>query len=247
MRAVLQPSMEPKVLPEDESRRLLRLLRQTGFGVVLRSYAAREVITAEEDRTAALYVLTWGIAFLLRDYSPRREAALGLLTEGDIFGNLELAQKGSVRGNLVQAVTRCKVAKVPRPVLAAAVRRNPLVGLTLVNLREVQLCRYEEFVDLILSRKTVVRLAQVLLNLSERFPEVSPGADGAIVIAARFTQEDLALMVASTRESVCAALRELRKKGVVDVRSGILTVLEPEQLREVAGGQSGPEPEIVRS
>lgn len=230
MRAVLP---EPNVPPEDESGQLLRLLREEGFGVVMRTYGAWEEIKSEEDRASALYVLISGMAFLLKSSSTRREAGLGLLEEGDVFGNLEFA-RDTIRDHLVRAITPCQVAKIPRPLLEAAVRRNPLVGLELVNLREAQLCRYEEFVTLIFSRKTVVRLAQVLLNLSERLP--GTGADGEITIAARLTQEDLALMVASTRESVCAALGDLRGRGIVDVRGGILTVLDPERLREVSTG-----------
>lgn len=234
-RGRLRPVGGRKVSLEDEARQMLRILQEAGYGIVLRTYAAREVIKAEEDR--ALYVLTSGMAFLLRNSPPGREAALGLLEEGDIFGNLAF-DRAPLPGHVVRAITPCHVAKIPRSVLEAAVRGNPLIGLKLMNLREAQLCRYEEFVSRIFHRKTVVKLAQVLLHLFERFPKESPDAVGTVDIAARLTQEDLALMIASTRESVCAALGELRRKGIVDVHGGILGVLEPEKLREVSRGRS---------
>ncbi|MDP9440222.1 MAG: helix-turn-helix domain-containing protein [Actinomycetota bacterium] len=45
-------------------------------------------------------------------------------------------------------------------------------------------------------------------------------------------------MVVCCRESVGAAVGELKERGLVDVRDGIVTVLDPEKLREVSSGQA---------
>jgi CRP-like cAMP-binding protein len=236
VRAALARQPERYAAREEESEQLLRLLEEAGFGISRRSYAPREMIEEEEER-AALYVLTSGLAFLLRARPTRGEAALGLLKEWDVFGNLALAQD-PVRGVLVRALTACEVAKVQGPTLEAAVGRNPLVALKLMTLQGARLTRYEEFLARVWPRKTLVRLAGTLLFLSERFPRGSPDADGPVAIGVRLTQEDLAAMVVSSRESVSTAMGELRTKGIVDVQGGIVTVLVPEKLREVSSGQA---------
>lgn len=82
-----------------------------------------------------------------------------------------------------------------------------------VPLQEARLTGYEEFVTRVWPRKTLIRPTVALLFLSERVRRVNPDATGPVAIGARFTQEDLAVMVASTREAVGAAMGELRKRG----------------------------------
>lgn len=55
MRTVLARQPERYAARGEESEQLLRLLKEEGFGITRRSYAAQEVIKEEEDR-AALYV-----------------------------------------------------------------------------------------------------------------------------------------------------------------------------------------------
>ena len=232
--AVLARQTERYAPQENESEQLLRLLGESGFGIARRSYAPREVIKEEGDR-AALYVLTSGLAFLLTARPTSGEAALGLLEEWDVFGSLAFAQDPA-RGVLVRTLTSCEVAKVQGPTLEAAVGRNPPLAMKLITLQDARLTRYEEFVARVWPRKTLIRLAGTLLSLSERFPRGSPDADGPAAIGVRLTREDLAAMVVSSRESVGAAMGELRTKGIVDVRGGIVTVLTPERLREISSG-----------
>ncbi len=221
---------------EDESGQLLRILEEAGFGIARRSYGPREAIKEEGDR-AALYVLTSGLALLLTEAPKRGEAALGLLRDGDVFGNLALAQDPG-RAVLVRALSACEVAKVPAHTLEAAVRWNPPLALKLMTLQDAQLTRYEEFVARVWPRKTLLRLVETLLLLSERFPRGTPDAVGPVAGRGCLTQEDLAAMVVCCRESVGAALGELKERGLVDVQDGIVTVLDPEKLREVSSGQA---------
>ena len=56
-----------------------------------------------------------------------------------------------------------------------------------------------------------------------------------MVIRLRLTQEELAKMISSTRESVTHALADLRRRGVLTVTDGRMTILDPAGLALVAG------------
>lgn len=227
-----------------ESKELLRLLRAEGFGIARRSYGADASMSVGEGE-AALYVLTSGIALLSRVRSAGKEATLGLLKDWDVFGPLEFSED-PIRQLEFRAVTPCEVAKLPRPLLEAALRRNPLVALKVLTLQDAQLTRYEEFVARISSRSIPERLSALLLFLSERFPAGSPAglsdASRAVTIGVRFTQEELAAMTVTTRESVTHTLRDLRRRGAIEVRGGTITVVDAEELREISGTQITPAP-----
>ena len=243
MRAFLSEGPEAESAPkrssqeESESRGLLRLLRDEGFRIAQRSYVSGATISTGGEG-AALFVLTSGIALLSRARSAGKEATLGLLREWDVFGALEFAED-PIRRVQVRAVTRCGVAKLPRPLLEAAVGRNPSIALKLMSLQDARLTCYEEFVARISSRSIGARLAAVLLSLSEKFPEipsaVRPDVPQPVTIGLRFTQEELAAMIVATRESVATTMGELRRRGVVEVSSGMITVVDPEKLREISG------------
>jgi CRP-like cAMP-binding protein len=185
-------------------------------------------------------VLTSGIALLSRTRSAGKEATLGLLREWDVFGALEFAED-PIRRVQVRAVTPCEVAKLPRPLLEAAVGRNPSVALKLITLQDAQLTRYEEFLARISSRSIGARLAAVLLFLSEKFPkspsEARSDVAQPVTIGLRLTQEELAAMIVTTRESVVITMRDLRRRGAVEVCNSIITVVDPEKLREISDRQ----------
>lgn len=241
-------SSEKGNLEESESKELLRLLRAEGFGIARRSYGTDAVISVGEGE-ATLYVLTSGIALLSRVRSAGKEATLGLLKDWDVFGPLEFAED-PIRQVKFRAVTPCEVAKLPRPLLEAAVRRNPLVALKVLTLQDAQLTRYEEFVARISSRSIPARLAALLLFLSEWFPGGFPAGRSAaarpVTIGVRFTQEELAAMIVTTRESVAITMRELRRRGAIEVRGGAITVLDTEELREISGRGIKPAPRTAR-
>ncbi len=73
------------------------------------------------------------------------------------------------------------------------------------------------------------RLARVLLQLSKQ-QDVSAG-DGAVALARRVSQRELARLAGTTRESVNRWLGTFERTGLVARRDGRLVLLRPEALR----------------
>ena len=225
-----------------ESQELLRLVEEAGFAIVKRNYAPGEAMGGSEVR-AALYVLTSGTARLAWERSVGPEVTLGLLKEWDVFGALRFFG-GTTRGIQTHAVTPCEVATLPRPMLEAALGRDPRIALKLVSLQDAQLTRYEEFVARISPRGTLPRLAWLLLSLSESFPEKRPVVSRAVTIGLRLTQEDLAAMTVASREAISLAMGQLRRQGAVEAHKGAITVVDREKLRKIMAGRGGRVPEV---
>ena len=185
-------------------------------------YQPGDVIYSEGEYGDALYVLISGVVKLFRPYSGSKEATLRLLKAWDIFGHLAFAGEATQRA-YAEAVTECKVTKVPKIFIERAVRREPRAALKMITLLELRLVQYEELVKCLLPRETEVRLANLLPILARKFGERS--ADGRFVtIDLRLTHQDLAAMVASTRESVTKVLNEMRNRAVIEVEGGRITL-----------------------
>jgi CRP/FNR family transcriptional regulator, global nitrogen regulator len=219
-------------LQEQECRELLAILRGMGVASADRVYQTGDAIYNEGEYGDALYILISGVVKLFRPYSGSKEATLRLLKPWDIFGHLAFAGETRQRA-YAEAVTECKVTKVPKIFMERAIRRDPQAALKLMTLLELRLVQYEELVKCLLPRETEVRLANLLPILAHKFGERDRDSR-AIMIDLRLTHQDLAAMVASTRESVTKVLNDMRSRGVVDIEGGRITLKDYDALARLS-------------
>jgi CRP/FNR family transcriptional regulator len=217
---------------EQECRELLEILRGMGIASADRIYQPGDAIYSEGEYGDALYVLIFGVVKLFRPYSGSKEATLRLLKPWDIFGHLAFAGETRQRA-YAEAVTECKVTKVPKVFVERAIRREPRAALKMMTLLELRLVQYEELVGCLLPRETEVRLANLLPILAQKFGERYD--DGrSVTIDLRLTHQDLAAMVASTRESVTKVLNDMRNRGVVEIEGGRITLKDHVALERLS-------------
>ena len=227
----IDPSLpEYTRLQEEECRSLLRLLEEMGIATANRTYRPGDAIYREGEYGDALYVLVSGVMKLFRPYSGTKEATLRLLRPWDIFGHLAFAGEARQRA-YAEAVTECVVTKVPKIFVERAVRQEPRVAFKIMTLLELRLVQYEELVKCLLPRETEVRLANLLPVLAQKFGE---RRDGVVTIDLRLTHQDLAAMVASTRESVTKVLNEMRNRDLIEVDAGRITLKDWRALSDLA-------------
>jgi CRP/FNR family transcriptional regulator len=105
------------------------------------------------------------------------------------------------------------------------------VAFKIMTLLELRLVQYEELVKCLLPRETEVRLANLLPILAQKFGE---GNDGEVTINLRLTHQDLAAMVASTRESVTKVLNEMRNREIIEIEGGYITLKDSRALTSLA-------------
>ncbi len=208
------------------------MLDGLGIATAERVYRPGDEIYREGEYGDALYVLTSGVLKLFRPYSGTKEATLRLLKPWDIFGHLAFEGEARQRA-YAEAVTECRVTKVPKVFVERAVRQEPQVAFKIMTLLELRLVQYEELIKCLLPRETEVRLANLLPLLARKFGERE--ANGMVTISLRLTHQDLAAMVASTRESVTKVLNELRNRGLISIKSGRITIEDPHGLAELSG------------
>ncbi len=217
---------------EEECRGLLEILRGMGVASADRNYAPGDAIYREGEYGDALYVLLSGVVKLFRPYSGSKEATLRLLKPWDIFGHLAFAGEARQRA-YAEAVTECRVTKVPKIFMERAIRREPQAALKMMTLLELRLVQYEELVQCLLPRETEARLANLLPILVQKFGENDGG--GSVTIGLRLTHQDLAAMVASTRESVTKVLNDMRNRGVLEIEAGRITLKDQDALARLSG------------
>lgn len=211
------------------SEGLLEALRRERIATATRQYAPGETILEEGSRKGGLFIVTFGIVGISTTYAGRKEATLRLLQTGQMFG-YPFVEAGAF--SRAQAFTDCEVLRVATKSLQYLLRRRPEAALEFVTMREADLLYQEELVGRLMHRKTETRLASLLLDLVARFGEISD--EGEQTIGLRLTHEELARMIAATREGVTNSLNRWKREEVVRTKQQSTIILNTKALEDLA-------------
>ena len=208
---------------------------RAGIRVAERRFKARDTIFAPGDPDDQLYFLAEGTVRLYKIYGDYKEATTALLKDSGVFGKLSLVE-GRWQNVFAEAITDVQVASVQKSTLSEVIKRRPEFAMKLFFSFSERLRQSDEVIESLLHREVSVRLATLLLNLSDRLGE-DDGAD--TVLNMRLTHQDLANMIASTREAVSKVMSEFQREGFVQVQNRRVAILNREALAERASGSSG--------
>lgn len=215
--------------------KLVGRLRQLGVATTTRCYEAGQDVFLWGEPADGLYVLNEGLVKLSKSYLGAREVSLRLIGPQEVFGDLAPGVS-LMQGVRAHAFTDCEVMKVPKVFVERAVRTDREAAASLLTLMGLELAYGRELVGCLLAPTTEARLAVLLPILADRFG--CRDAVGGISLPP-LTHYDLAEMIATTRESVTAAMRSLRKQGLLKKERRTITILDLDGLAEIASPRLG--------
>lgn len=214
------------------NRRLcLEDFETAGIRVAERGYGAKDYIFAPGDPDEHLYFILTGTVRLYKLYGDFKEATIALLKDGDVFGELSL-QEGAGQSVFAHALTDARVVVIRKRMLVEAVKRDPELLIKLFSSLSERLKQSEEVISSLLDREVSARLITLLQNLSDRFGETN---GSSTVLDIRLTHQDLANMIASTREAVSKVMSEFQREGLIEMRNRKIAI-SPRMARNTLGG-----------
>ena len=185
----------------------------------------KQTIFAQGDSSDAVFYIQEGKVKLTVVATNGKEATIGILNEGDFFGEGCLTGQ-PLRLCAATAMTDCSVMRIDKKSMMEVLHREHAFSDMFVAYLLTRNIRYEE--DLVdqLFNSSEKRLARVLLLLA-RF-----GKDGKPEVAIpKISQETLAEMVGTTRSRVSFFMNRFRKLGFVryngklEIHSSLLNVV----------------------
>jgi CRP-like cAMP-binding protein len=189
-------------------------LSTIGKGREMVSFTKKNTIFAQGDSTDGLFFVQEGKVQLSVVSEAGKEATLGILSEGDFFG------EGGLAGQLVHmssatAMTDCVLLHVEKKEMMLAMSREPKLSALFVKYLLKRNIRYQD--DLVdqLFNSSEKRLARVLLLMAHFGKE---GVSETLV--PRLSQETLAEMVGTTRSRVSFFMNRFRKLGFINYDVG---------------------------
>src|ERR1700733_14283979 len=173
-----------------------------------------------------------------------KEATLGILGEGDFFGEGGLAGQ-LIRMSSATAMTDCVLLHVDKQAMMLALNREPKLSALFMKYLLKRNIRYQD--DLVdqLFNSSQKRLARVLLLMAHF------GKEGVSEMSIpRLSQETLAEMVGTTRSRVSFFMNQFRKLGFINydvgdnlhVHSSLLNIVLNDDNGTASRSNKGPDP-----
>lgn len=161
-----------------------------------------------------------------------REIGLDFLTAGDYFGELSIID-GLTRSASIMALENSLIAALPRSQALALIYHNPLVVERLLK-------RMAASIRTAANYRTIIGIPsafQRVFALLNQFAKIAPG--GLVVIDKMPTQQEIAITVNTSRETVSRAIHILIQKGVLEKDMRRLIVRQPDELRKAVTDEAG--------
>jgi CRP/FNR family transcriptional regulator, cyclic AMP receptor protein len=177
--------------------------------------AKRQRIFTQGDEADAVFYIQKGKVRLTVVSKTGKEATIGILTEGNFFGEGSLAGQGLRMGS-ASAIADCELLRIEKKAMMDALHREHAFSDLFVAYLLARNIRYEE--DLVdqLFNSSEKRLARLLLMLAHFGKEGVPEP-----VVPKISQETLAEMVGTTRSRVSFFMNRFRKLGFIQYAGGV--------------------------
>jgi CRP/FNR family transcriptional regulator, cyclic AMP receptor protein len=199
----------------------------------MRQYSPREAVyLSTQPRDNVYFLLTGRVKVTRIDAHTGKELILYIIRPGELFGLLRGRHGSEHAGNSAIAMERSMVGYVPRPDFERLAQRRS-VAAELNRMADERLMSVTHRLEEMVFRDVPSRLADLLLRLAEQFPRERDGVRG---IDVRLTQQDIADMIGSTRESASIVINDFKRRGLLDVKRRNIWLVDDDALQEIAAG-----------
>jgi CRP-like cAMP-binding protein len=199
-----------------------------------RRFPAGSPVYLPSDRAQTVLLLIAGRVKICHLTPDGKELILALIDPGELFGELALFDPGS-RNELAETVEASTLVSLPGEALARLLEQHAELSLGITRLVGFRRRRIEQRLKNLLFQPHRVRLIHLLLELAERYGRSIPEG---LLIDIRLSQQDLAAIIGSSRESVTLGLRELVAGGLLRRQGRRLIVVSVAALTEAMNGSS---------
>jgi len=199
--------------------------------VIVKNYNRDETVVLEgDDSVQALYLIAMGSVQVYMTGIDGRETILSFLERGDFFGEMSLID-GEPRSASVRTVTDAKLLVIHRESFLSLIRKTPEIAMALMSELCKRLRKANKQIGSLSTMSVSGRVAGTLLNLMQ---ERGVRIHMVTVIHNRPTQQQLADMSGTTRETVSRICSLLVKTNAIAMTGKDIVIFDEDMLQEKA-------------
>jgi len=191
---------------------------------------ARQTMLSEGDDPGGVRLLAQGWAYRFKDLPDGRRQIVGLILPGDFFDlGVRLVEE---MDHSIAALTPSAYYAIPSEVLERLAREHPRIADAFARHEHVSASIHREWLLNLGRRNAFERLAHLFLEIFMRQSASGHARDGECDCP--LTQNDLADATGVTSVHLNRTMQELRREGLVELKSKRLFIRDFDKLAQVA-------------
>jgi CRP/FNR family transcriptional regulator len=187
-------------------------LRQLADRCVTKSAAAGTVLFTTGEECRGLYMVESGRVRIYRTDPAGREQVLHIEGAGRTVAELPMFDGGPYPASAI-TIDDCRLVFLPIAAFEHLYRSHPDIAQAIIRALGRRLRHLVHLAETLAFRDVAARLAMLLAGYAERSGVV---VQRGVEIELDRTQEELAHEIGTARESVSRAMKQLRRKGLIE-------------------------------
>lgn len=190
-------------------------------------------ILSPDDPADRIHIVKKGRVRVYRLSPDGKQLTLDIFEKGTILGDMSLLGQDRIPEAYAEAIDDGVICTITPDELRRLIERYPLIGVNVIRHLSRRLQAAERELEAMAYQRVDQRLARRLLDLGQRF---GVRTERGTLIEARLTQQELAEMIGTTRETLAHTLADLRRRGLLDAAHHQVVIRDAERLAELADG-----------
>jgi CRP-like cAMP-binding protein len=191
-------------------------------------------ILSPDDPPDRIHIVKKGRVRVYRMTPDGRQLTLDIFDKGTILGDMELLGQDRIPEAYAEAIDDGVICTIAPDELRRLIERHPTIGVNVIRHLSRRLRAAERELEALAYQRVDQRLARRLIDLGRRF---GVKTDRGTLIEARLTQQELAEMIGTTRETLAHTLGDFRRRGLLDTEHHRVLIRDAELLADVAEGE----------
>ncbi|MBC7320398.1 Crp/Fnr family transcriptional regulator [bacterium] len=192
-----------------------------------RSYEKGEVIILQDTRVDGLYIVVNGSVRISRLSEDGRVKVLAILSAGDIIGEMSILDE-ELASATAEALEDSRLLFIKREDFQGILLKYPIITLSIAQILVKRLRLADEEIENLAFYSVRSRVIKTLIELVNRYGEKT---SRGLKISFKFTHQELADMVGSSRETVSRIISTLEKEQLITNEGGYTIVKDIERLK----------------
>ena len=209
-------------LPEEQLQDISRLLLE-------RSYQKGRFIFMEGEPGEAIYLLKSGLIKLTKRLEDGREHILHFVNPGDVFAEVVIFDGGTYPAT-AEVQEDSVVGVLRNQDIERLLSQHPSMAVSLLHIMSRRLRTAQEKVMNLALHDTARRLAFSLLKMAE---EHGVQKSKGTLINLNLTNQELANLTGSSRETINRMLNSFKRAGAIDVDRQQIVVMDKNKLEDL--------------
>jgi CRP/FNR family transcriptional regulator, cyclic AMP receptor protein len=196
------------------------------------SFAKGSILCAEGQEPRGIFVLGAGRSKIYTTSADGRTIVLGIMNAGEMIG-LTALLSGEPHSATVETLELSRATFITGKEFVRLMNDDPLIGIVAAQqLTKNCLLAVDKIRELGFSQTVPQKLARLLLRWIDSAVLCRMDTAGNTQLTVSSTQEEIAHIIGSTRESVSRALAGFRRMRILRIKGAVWTVLDQNALRK---------------